>query len=213
MKEESQLSAMRSINKSFLDTRKELNDLVESMANKYNVSISSNHAVGNLKNEILNCIASQKPDIIVLGKRKPNRLNLLGDSVTELVMDNFDGAIMIASEDHGLEPNDILSLGVLNTAKEAFQMQFAERLMEHSKKPFKTFKTQSSSSDQEKISDSVDLVFDYGRNSITSMSNYLAKSDVNLLCLNRSKTKDSKQRADIKNVINQVNISVLISEC
>lgn len=209
VEQESQLSAMRSINQSFISISKEMKGLIEPLAKDYDVAISYNHVIGHIKTEILGCIASYNPDIIVMGKRKKS-ISLLGDAVTDLVIDNFNGAIMIASEDQGLEPNSMVSLGVLNNARSNFNMRFAEQLLEHSKKPFKTFKTQIDTEGNSK-DDTVNLVFDHGRNPIHSMSNYLTKSDVNLLCLNRT-TENSKTKSDIKNVINQVNVSLLISE-
>lgn len=212
VEKESQLSAMRNINKAFVAIKREMSDLIKPIAENYKVDIGFNHAVGNLKSEILNCITSHKPDIIVLGKRKAKPFKLLGDGVTDLVIDNFDGAILIATEDKGLIPEGNVSLGVLNNRGETLNMRFSEQLLEHSKKPIKNFKTQKDVNENNNIDGAVSLVFDNGRNSISSISNYLTKLDVNLLCLNRKTTESSKEKVDRRSVINQVNVSVLLSE-
>ncbi|WP_298901402.1 hypothetical protein [uncultured Psychroserpens sp.] len=124
---------------------------------------------------------------------------------------------MIASDGGVLEPEKELSLGLFNDANTTFNLEFVDALFNHTQKPLKSFRT-----DQELVEtngknniakeDTVELVFDYGDNSIKSLSNYLAKSDVNLLCLNRDSSKTANNKPRIKDVINNVNVSLLISE-
>ncbi|WP_299271928.1 universal stress protein [uncultured Psychroserpens sp.] len=217
VEKESQLSAMRTINKAHVSISSDIQNLIEPIAKDYNTTISYSHTFGNVKNEILDCIKKQKPDIIVLGRRKSKPINLLGDKLTDFIIKNYNGAIMIASDEGLLEPEKELSLGLFNDANTTFNLEFVDALFNHTQKPLKSFRT-----DQELVEtngknniakeDTVELVFDYGDNSIKSLSNYLAKSDVNLLCLNRDSSKTANNKPRIKDVINNVNVSLLISE-
>ena len=213
--QESQLSAIRTINRSYLDTGKNIEDVIEPLAKDFDISIKCNHAFGNVKSEINGYIQSYKPDVIVLGKRKSKTFNFTGDNVTDFVMKHHDGAIIIASEEKALEPNKKLSLGILNNLNISYNPDLANSILSHTHKPLKAFKTehdsgQSTPSTNFKDMKTVELVFDNGSNSIKSLSNYLRKSDVNLLCIDRGNTANNKSH--LKNVISNVNVCLLISE-
>ncbi|MCD2258495.1 universal stress protein [Psychroserpens luteolus] len=217
IEKESQLSAMRTINKAYVSISSEIKNIIEPIAKDYNTDITYNHTFGNVKNEILNCIETHKPDIIVLGKRKSKSINLLGDNITDFIIKNHNGAIMIASEQGLLEPETELSIGLLDDSNTTYNLEFVDALFNHTQKPLKSFRTakKESHSGEEKTfanKDTVELVFDYGDNSIKSLSNYLAKSDVNLLYLNRANNNNTNQRSKIKDLISNVNVSLFISE-
>ena len=97
IEKESQLSAIRTINQKYNDTSKEIEKFIKPISDTYKITINSSHAFGNLKNEISNYISENKPDIIVLGKRKSKVLSILGDNITDFILKTFDGIIMIAS--------------------------------------------------------------------------------------------------------------------
>ncbi|MDG5490878.1 universal stress protein [Psychroserpens sp. SPM9] len=214
VEKESQLSAMRTINKSYVSISNDIQDLATTISNDYDVKMSYSYAVGNLKNEIQSCISSYKPDVIVLGKQKSKPLSFLGDNITAYIIKNFKGAIMIASDDKVLEPNTELSLGVIDGTNSTSPMEFATSILKHTQKPLKLFKINTADKQNESpsvVSDkkTVELHFDYGDNSIKSLSNYLTKSNVNLLYLNK---QNAKSKTALKDVINTVNVSMLISE-
>ena len=213
VEKESQLSAMRTINKAYVSISSDIQNLIEPIAKDYNTSITYNHTFGNVKNEILDCIKKQKPDIIVLGRRKSKPINLLGDKITDFIIKNYNGAIMIASEKEVLDPEKELSLGLLDDANTTFNIEFIDALFKHTQKPLKSFRTVASNKEEVSTDkETVELVFDQGSNSIKSLSNYLAKSDVNLLCLNRENSSITNSKSKIKDVISNVNVSLLISE-
>ena len=217
VEKESQLSAMRTINKSFVSISKNIQNLIGPISKDYDIEISCNHAFGNVKSEINDCIKSVKPDIVVLGQRKSSALSFLGDNITDFVIKNHNGAIMIVAQQHGLEPYEELSLGVLNDQSNNINIEFADRLFKHTQKPLKSFRTyQVSNDDKEKevktTKNIVELVFDRGDNSIKSLSNYLTKSDVNLLCLDRRSGSKFSSKTEMKNTISTLNVSLLISE-
>ena len=208
VEKESQLSAIRTINRSYLEMGSEIQNLIEPISRDFGIAISYSHAFGNVKSEITDYIKTNKPDIIVIGKRKPKTFNFIGDNITEFVIKNHGGAIMIASVENALEPNKELSLGVLNRTTTSFKTEFSNSVLSHSQKPLKSFNINYENSDVDNTDkDIVELVFDNGENAINSLSNYLTKSDVNLLCVSRS----DKTKTDIKNVISNVNVSLLLS--
>lgn len=217
---ENQLSAMRTINKEYHKTEKQIQDIIEPISNEYGLNIQSSFSFGNVKDEILLYIKEHKPDIIVLGKRKSKTLNIIGDRVTDVILKTFEGVIMIADSKNALEPNDALSLGVLNNVKNAFNVDFAENLIVNAQKPLKSFKIIKNSTDLKETKsslseiDTLEYVFESNDNALNNISKYLVKSRVNLLCLNRDKQQTRKTEplnSSIKDLVNKLNVSVLLT--
>lgn len=217
---DNQLSAMRTINTEHTVTDGKFKELITPISETYGMDIKYKFIIGNVKNEIDNYIKEYRPDILVLGMRKQRPLNLIGDSITAFVLNTFDGAILISSDKHGLEPGERLSIGVLNGLEQSFKMEFAEELMAHVRKPIKSFKFTKNSevSKNENVSSQdkeiIEYVFEYNDSSINSLSKYLSKSNIDLLFLNRE-SKDSGNEKnlmmlDIKTIINKVNVSLLV---
>jgi hypothetical protein len=220
VKRESQLSAMRTINREHLDTEKKIQKLIQPYKEQYNVNIDFSFAFGNIKEEISNTIKFIKPDIIVLGKRKTKAIKLLGDSITQFVIKNYNGSIMIASHENAIEPNKNLSIGLLNSLEETFTMEFANDLLEHIDKPIKSFKVAKKTNNPEvrdinTNEEALNYVFDHSDDAIQNLSNYISKSKVNLLCINRdlkySDIKTNHEITDFKNAIKEFKVSILLT--
>ena len=220
VKNDSQLSAIRTINKLHTTTSTEIQHLINTISKNYDIKISHNHAFGNVKSEISEYIQVNKPDIVVIGKRKSNPFNFTGDNITDFVIKNHDGAIMIASDENTFEPNKNFSIGVLNDIEKSFNIEFADSLISHSQKPLKSFKIGKQSKALNEIEKSVErktieFVFEQTDNAINNLFNYLSKNNIGLLCLNRE-SKNGKidmevMKIDINKIISKTNISLLIA--
>ena len=213
---DNQLSAMRSINKEHVSTDKKIKDLIESYSEGLDLKIKSSFAFGNVKNEIDRYIKQSKPDIIVLGKRKAKSLRLIGDNITDHVLKTHKGAILITSDKKALEPNKELSLGLLNDSLGAFNMDFADALLEHAKTPFKAFKIVKNPNNSEKKEESIDgkaveFVFEQNDNSIKNLFNYLLKSDVDLAYIDRANLDIKSKDNSISDIIERLEVPVLLS--
>ena len=217
---DNQLSAMRTINSEYSSTQKKIRDLIQSFSNEYVSDIKFNFSFGNIKEEIGNYIDEIQPDIIVLGKRKSNPLSLIGDNITQFVMKKHKGAVMIVADQNVLEPNKEISIGVLNNIEKALKLDFVDDLLQNTNDPLKSFKVVNKSSEIEESVIPIDqkvveFVFEKNDNTIKTLSNYLSKNNINLLCLNREKVKSQKQAStitpDIKDVISKLNVSILVS--
>ncbi|KGL62524.1 universal stress protein [Polaribacter sp. Hel1_85] len=214
VKKESQLSAMRTINKEYLSIDKKIKNIINPISNNYNVTINHTFAIGNLKNEIDKFIDEKKPDIIVLGKRKTKILNFIGDNITQFILKKHKGTIVISDENNPLEPNKDLSLGVFNYTKS--KNIFSENIINSTEKPLTSFTISGSSSnlkEETPLKDTkiVEYVFEKGDNVLKNISNYLSKSDVNLLFVNRENNDSTSLKPNIKNVINNINCSLILT--
>lgn len=215
---ESQLSAMRTINKEQIATKKKIKDFLDPFSKSYDVKINFTFVIGNVKHEIKEYIKASKPDIIVLGKRKVKALKFVGNNITDLVLKTHLGAVMIASNKNILEPKKEFCLGLLNSKEQSFEKTFAENLIAQTQRPLKSFSfvETNSNEDEKDISvtqKTVNYVFEKNENAIKNLSNYLIKNKVNLLCLNREKSneKSNTLKAEIKEIIDKVNVSLFIT--
>ncbi len=217
---DNQLSAMRTINSAHTVTDSKIRKLIAPISETYGVDIKYSFAFGNLKNEIGKYLAEHSPDVVVLGSRKAKPLNLLGDGVTEFVLNSFDGVIMIASQKQAIEPGKQFSLGVINELEHSFNMEFAQKLMAHVRKPVKLFKFIKNSAVSTKRSpindnETREYVFEYNEGNVNNLSRYLWKNDIGLLSMERGTTDygDNKNlnTSDHKNIMNKAGISLLIS--
>lgn len=214
---DNQLSAIRTINTQHTTTGKQMKGLINPVSEEYSIDIKYSFVFGNVKNEIKSLIEERKPDIIILGKRKSSPLKLIGDNMTQFVFNTFKGAIMIAADKSTMEPNKEISFGTLNNLEPLVNLKFAEDLMANNKNSLKSFKIVKKVGDSEVMNTPanekmVEYVFEHNDSSIKSLSNYLTKSNINLLYLNRIKPQvDNSMVSDIKNLVNNLDVNLLIT--
>ncbi|WP_458628434.1 universal stress protein [Winogradskyella sp. PC D3.3] len=218
---DNQLSAIRTLNEEQNNTKKKIEALINPISKEYKVSIDYSYTFGKVKEEIRNYINSAKPDIIVLGQRDSSPLQLIGDSITRFILKEFKGIIMISANENALRPNEKMTLGVLNDSNKIFKSQFSKDLITHTTAPLKSFKIINS---QKEISNTmtthnngmVEYVFEQNANTLTTLSSYVLKNNINLLCVDRTESKvnttTNAVETSLKQVVNKLNVSLLVSE-
>jgi nucleotide-binding universal stress UspA family protein len=220
LEKDNQLSAFRTINLEHNATSKKIEDLVKPFSDEFGVNINYNYRFGNVKNEIAKHIEETKPDIIVLGKRKLKSINVFGDKLTQFVLKKHHGVIMIAAKENTLEPNEKLSLGLLNSKKQVLDLEFAEDLMGHTQAPLKSFNIVKNSSDLKEAevlpdTKTVEYVFEANDNIINNLSSYLIKNNINLLCIGneneQTKSKSNRIRSEVNALISKLDVSLLFT--
>ena len=215
IKNDNQLSAKRAINEESLIIDKKIKKLLGSFSEDNNTTINYSFTVGNVKNEIGNYLDKNNPDIIFLGKRKSKSFNFLGDNITDFVLQKHKGSVIIASEENILEPHKKLSLGFLNETKENGSIRLSLDLKAISKEPIKYFRVVKNSevykeTHQNLKEEKIEYVFEENDIIVKSISTYLTKSNVNLICLTKNK-KDDNNTAFLKKIINNTTVSLLLT--
>lgn len=217
---ENQLSAMRTINSKHNAVDKKIQGLISPIARDFGKNIPYSFAFGNVKNEIGAYIKKRQPDIIVLGKRKSKPFNLIGDSITEFVLNTHSGVVLIVADKNVLVPNNEISLGTLNNTQPSLNLEFGEDLMKHIEKPLKSFKIIKNSSNVKEVSRAkeegvIEYVFEHNDGTIKNLSNYLSKSNISLLSIDRAKKNPENEQKlmtpDINGIIGKLNTNLLIS--
>ncbi|MBU2948458.1 universal stress protein [Zobellia uliginosa] len=219
--EDSNLSAIRSLNSEFITMKNDINRIVTTYSKDFGVTLSCSCAIGNLKNEIASYIEKEKPDFIVLDKRKSGFFNILGDNLIPFVLKKHKGPIFLTDDLNVLDYDNDLSLGVLSDAEEISIADLTRDLLLHSQGPLKSFKilkNNKATVKTETTKERKEVAFEFESNSdsIKNISNYITKNKVNLLCINRFENNNNKERtslsmpANISDIINNINVPLLL---
>lgn len=220
VKRDNQFTAMRTLNEEHNNTKKAIDALVNDYTKTYDVKINGSYEFGNIKEEILKQIDLYKPDIIVLGQRDASSFKLIGDSITRFILKKFKGIIMISSNENALVPNEKMTLGVLNGSNKIFDTKFSNDIITHTKAPLKSFRilnsqNESTNTTELKETKIVEYVFEQNDNTMTTLSSYLQKNNINLLCVDRATSKTNNTinaETSLKEIVSKLNVSLLVSE-
>lgn len=214
VEKESQLSAMRTINEKFLEVDNKIKKIIKEQSKNENIKIDYKISFGNLKNEISNQIKVTNPDIIVLGKSKSKVLSFIGDNIIDHVLKEYSGTVMVTSDNNLLEANSEISLGLLDNIN-TFSNKYAETIVSYSDKFLTSFCINDDKLESKNINDTskkiVEFVFEKGDNVIKNISNYLSKSKVNVLFINREKQKLNSVKPNIKSIIKNLDCSLILT--
>jgi len=180
--------------------------------------MNASFRLGNLKNEVLDEIENSKPDIIVLGKRTPSFLKILGDSFTNFILKNFNGSILISGKDNALNTTEALSLGLLNTTTADLPKGITTDLQRSIKNPIKQFHVRAKSEENAertiaKVENVITYEFENSSNAIDNIAAYVAKNNIGLLCMNQQQKTNSRLKSlktNIKEAIYKINVPILI---
>lgn len=222
VKKENQLSAIRSMNHEYAAADKKIQKTIKTFSEEYGVPINCSLSFGNLKGEISEFLKKHQPDIVVLGRKRSKTLDVFGDNIAQYILGQYDGTLLIVDNKKAFEPNKDLSLGVLNNSEKISGMAFTNELIGYSQKPltsFKIVKNSNKSKESNVVSKSglVEYVFEHNSNSIKTLSKYLTKNNINLLCVDRmdnSSTKNQNNKRPttiVKDIIGQLDVSLFLT--
>lgn len=204
---ESQLSAMRTINEKFLKTDNEIKSTIAAISNHKKIKISHIISFGNLKDEIRKQIETIRPDIIVLGKQKSKIFSFFGDNIIDFVLKEFSGTVMITSDKIEVVATNELSLGLLNENKSLPKNKFKKALVSFAVKPLKSFQIHNNTTLKNEIASPekiIEYIFEEGDNALKNIDNYLAKNKIQLLFVPRENRK-------IGNLAYHINCSLMLT--
>lgn len=214
VEKESQLSAIRTINKAYVTIDKEIKNLISPISDSYNTKINYSFTIGNIKNEIAEYIDENKPDIIVLGKQKGTILPFLGDNITQFVLKKHKGTVVIADDQNSLEPNKELSLGLFQNINSSSIL--VENIIKATQKPLTYFKVSEKDNVSKKdnileAQNKIEYVFEQGDNTIKNISNYLSKKKINVLFVSRKKNNSDAMKTSVRSIIKSINCSLILT--
>ncbi len=221
VKQENQLSAMRTIHKDYNSSKKKLESLKRSIEQKAGIPISYAIGYGNIKTTIKERIDFLKPDIVVLGKRKPKWDNFLREGITEFLLKNSDVNLLIGGDDKKFHSFTDISLGVYGQDVLDDGFEIISELREKNQKPVKMFsmgKSKNAQKSEEHTSAEskmVSYVFSENDNAFGGLISYVSKTNTQLLCIpgpkNSRKNFSRAKGNQIGKMVQKLDIPVLIT--
>lgn len=215
---ENQLSAMRTLNREYIQTEKRMKNILSPIIDNYGVAINYSSTFGNIRNEIDRYLHENDPDIIVLGRHKSKHFNTVENRVINFVLSVFKGPVLIVSHDKGLEPGMKMGIGSLNCSEGVFGSSFTEELFLHSNSPLKSFNIGESSNVLPQPAGSagrktINFVFDHNENTVNNLPVYLSISNIDLLLLDggNKEKEDLSRLLYIYDKVRKSDINILIT--
>jgi len=209
---ENQLAAFRELNVETAKAEKTMKQMVDMIASTEKIPITYSFTYGNVINEVQKQIEIETPDIVVLEKQKSSAKDLFGMDLTSYLLKNYKGAMLISGELQALGSEDDLSLGVLDDVLEEYQNDLSDILQKSTDKPITLLRINSSessdngSSQRSSQPNLTTFEFEQGTNISSSISKYVEKSGVGLLCVRKSKLMDLN--GELKSVSREIQLTV-----
>lgn len=215
---DSQLSTFRTINEQHSLTKNSIGGIINSVSKTYGLKIDYSYAFGNIKNEIQDQLNAYQPDVVIVGRRK-SRLGLAGDKIINFVLKTYEGPVMVVNSKSTIEPDKALSMAILNGKSTGYSDAITNSLLQQAQKPLKLFEVVDKAGKHQgngasSNNDEVEFVFERNDNTVSNLSKYLLKSNINLLYLNRKnkeQNNDGLKKSDIKDIISKIEVSILVS--
>lgn len=179
-----------SFEKNSWDTGARIQKLIETVENEERMTISYKVEYGNVKHRVRDYLALQKPDIIVLGKR---RVGFLGESITDFVINETDTHVLITGKDDKFHTFKDLNLGVFGNGLHTNGLEIIKDLKRSNEKPLRIFnikgKEQISEQELSPMQKSVSYEFSEGANALDGLVSYVSRTNTQLLCVPKTRRK------------------------
>ncbi len=214
---DNQLSAMRSINQNYILKDKQIKNIVLPIMEKYSISINYSSTFGNIKSEIERYLNTNKPDILVLGRGKSKPFRTADDRIINFVLSIFEGTVLIVSPNKGLEPGKKIGIGSLNCSEAAFATSFTEDLFFNANSNLKSFNLMGTTDIEQGVDNvlgrkTINYVFNHSENTVKKLPDYLTKSKIDLLFMERTKREKIRLSKPIStyDMVRKSDINLLI---
>ncbi|MEM6542218.1 MAG: hypothetical protein AAF634_13730, partial [Bacteroidota bacterium] len=179
IQQENQFSAKKELFQDLRTTRSSLEALVQ----KYAPGAAYEVVYGNLKNNVLEALSQNDPDIIVLGKQSRKLGGILGDRVIDTLLNSKSKAsILIVDAAQPIPGSEKLSVGILK-GNSATELGILESIFQNDAKQIRYFsiEDQTASVPRERNH----FIFSKGSNAIANMIEYTVKTKTELFCIPR----------------------------
>lgn len=209
--EENQLSLGRNLRESYTQTLVKGQKLMKAIGEEEGVEISFSTESGNVKNCILNKLKNTNPNLVIIGKRTSNPLKLIGDRVTQFLIDECPTSILIGGSNKELHSFSDLSLGFYGKTIAKDSVKIIEPLLQkpNSVKYFGIrdlmSKEQVDEVDTEK--ENTFMFPQQGMKAIEALTSYVAHANTDLFCI---PMQTNAELQPLKEMVKRLDIPVLI---
>jgi len=205
--------ASRQANPDYASTQAEIETLINRVSEEGQLPIGYRVEHGRVKHRIRDYLALQKPDILVLGKRRP-RMGVFFESITDFVINQTHTTnVLLLGEDDAFHTFKDINLGFFGNELRESDLEVIKDLQRDSEKAVRHFEISQDPS-QKRIypwHKTVSYTFPKGINAMNGLVNYVSKTHTQLLCVPKTAGKPMMLRSNpIKTVIRKTKVPVLI---
>ena len=209
--EENQIALSRRLRKHYMETHASVKEMMSAIQEEEGVRVNFSMDFGNVKNCVSSKVKSLQPDLLILGKRKPNLLSFIGDKLTQHLIDSCDASILISSSDEVLHSFSDLSLGYYGETIAESNLNIINNLKE-TNHPVNYFGIRNQAIPAETQSEPQkkgrSFIFPQeGVKAIEALTSYVSRSNTQLFCIHNGEHLDPQP---VKHMVNNLNVPILI---
>lgn len=205
--------AQSKLNGNYESTQAEIEEIISQVGEQEQLPISYKQEYGNVKHRVRDYLALQKPDILVLGKRRP-KIGFFFESITDFVINQtYNTNVLILGEDDKFHTFKDINLGFFGTELEESDLEVIKDLKRDSEKPVRHFDISED--------DSLKRIFPWNKtdsykfskstNAMDGLVNYVSRTNTQLLCIPKKGGKRFLFKTNpIKTVIRRIKVPLLI---
>jgi nucleotide-binding universal stress UspA family protein len=210
IEQENQLSAKKEFYQHYQSTKEQLEPMIERVSSQVELSIDYSLIYGNVSNQIKGVIEQKQPDFTVLGKRKSKLGGLLGDRITNTVLNIAKNTIYIVNPSEVLKNFEGITVGVLNDSRELSGM-FSKSIVkkEGNKVNYFTIGKGDEEESALKKSEGVFYVFPETSGAVNNMASYITKTNSQIFCIPKTALREKESFA--KKLIPKLTTNVLLA--
>lgn len=204
--------ASRQANPNYESTQNEIKELISNMGTQEKLHISYKVEYGSVKHRVRDYLALKKPDILVLGKRRP-KLGIFGESITDFVINQTQNTnVLILGEDDKFHTLKNINLGFFGNELKESDLEVITDLTRNSEKPVRHFDI-SHDTNQKRIypwQKMVSYTFPKGTNAMDGLVNYVSRTNTQLLCVPKKGKGFRFGTSPIKSVIKKSKVPLMV---
>lgn len=209
--EENQLSLSRRLRTHRLETHAVAQEMLASISEEEGLDVNFSMDFGNVKNCVKNKVNTMEPDLVILGKRRPNPLNFLGDRLTQFVIENCNTSILVSSSNEELHSFSDLSLGFYGETIAESDLNIIDHLQEQTNAVnYFGIRNRSLSSETKNEPNKNERSFIFpqeGLKAIEALTSYVSRTNTQLFCISK---RDNMDPQPVKQMVSRMDVPILI---
>ncbi|MCR9228618.1 MAG: universal stress protein [Flavobacteriaceae bacterium] len=199
--------------KDYESSQAQIKELIINMGKQEHLPISYKLEHGHVKHRVRDYLALHKPDILVLGKRRP-RFGIFSESITDFVINQtLSTNVLILGEDDKFHTFKDINLGFFGHELKESDLEVIMDLTRNSEKPVLHFDISQNPAEKRDfpLHNTISYKFPKGINALNGLVNYVSHTNTQLLCVPKKAGNRMMLKSNpIKAVIRRTKVPLLI---
>ena len=150
----------------------------------------------------------------MLGRRKPKPISLLGDGVTDFVLNECPSHVLITGGKYEVPSFAEVQLGIFGQSTKDHEVDIIQDLRKDNPQPVRMFGIKADdttvSENQNQAGEVISYVFSKGSNAWDGITSYVRRTDTQLFCMPRNSKDKSVTPGTTKRLLQKLDVPILI---